>query len=174
MILTDEEALRVSCRDILTSEVEDVRLQLEKELAASAARGSPGIGLAAPQIGIPVNMAIIRLGKYNIDLVNATIVKSYDLSIFDNEGCLSFPGKSVRTRRFGEVLIKNGIDPYSFVATGLLAVVCQHELDHLRGVLLPDVEIIEQKIATKVRPNDLCLCGSGKKFKRCCGVTSSN
>ncbi len=44
--------------------------------------------------------------------------------------------------RYREVyVVDNLVEPYSFIATGLLAVVIQHELDHLNGILLPDVAI---------------------------------
>lgn len=167
MIITDESVLRVKCVDVLPDEVDSLRIQLEKELKLSGDRGSPGIGLAAPQIGIAKRMAIVRLGNASINLVNAVITEKYDEMIFEGEGCLSFPGKVLKTRRFNEIHVINGCDPQRFIATGLLAVVTQHELNHLEGILLSDVEIKE--IKKKVRPNDLCPCGSGKKYKKCCG-----
>ena len=167
MIITDESALRVKCEDVSSDEVDQLRIQLEKELKLSGDRGSPGIGLAAPQIGIAKRMAIIRLNNIEINLINATIVDKYDEMIFEGEGCLSFPGKIVKSKRFNEIRVINGCEPSNFVATGMLAVVIQHELNHLEGILLPDVEIKE--IKKKVRPNDLCPCGSGKKYKKCCG-----
>ena len=61
--------------------------------------------------------------------------------------------------------------PNNFIATGLFAVVCQHELDHLDSTLFMDRKIIQPKTnnKVKVRPNDLCICGSKIKFKKCCG-----
>lgn len=183
MILTDEQALRVKCVDVLPEEVEDIKAKLENELDLSAKRGRPGIGLAAPQIGIPKKMAIVRLkdsssGKeYNLDLVNATINKGYDLQLFQGEGCLSFPDRVETTKRYNEIhVLDNMVEPKQFVATGLLAVVIQHECDHYRGVLLPDVAIQkiekqQEKQAFKVRPNDPCPCGSNKKYKKCCKVS---
>jgi peptide deformylase len=170
MIITDESLLRVECDDIRLEDIATVREKLETELEASAKRGMPGIGLAAPQIGIPLKMAIIRLNGTNIDLVNAKIVKAYDKSLFEGEGCLSYPGKVAKTFRFREIHVENhGIESHSFIATGLLSVAIQHELDHLQGVLLPDVMIAEPKTKTKIRPNDRCPCNSGKKYKKCCG-----
>jgi len=172
MILTDEQALRIKCTDVLPEEVAELREKLEKELKASGERGMPGIGLAAPQIGIPKRMAIVRLNNYKVDLVNATIAKQYDLQLFDGEGCLSFPGRLEKTKRYNEIhILDNMVEPKQFIATGLLAVVCQHELDHTRGVLLPDVAIKQiEKPQGKQRPNDLCMCGSGKKYKKCCKI----
>lgn len=170
MIITDEKALRVKCEDVKPEEVDELRIALENELKASAERGSPGIGLAAPQIGIAKKMAIVRFEDKAIDLVNAKIEKSFDLVEFDGEGCLSFPGKIVKTKRYQEVHVVNDVEPRRFIATNVLAVVLQHELDHTIGVLLPDVEIKKETfIKKKIRPNDLCPCSSGKKYKKCCG-----
>ena len=140
MIITDEALLRVECSDLLPEEIGPLKDQLERELARSGELGRPGIGLAAPQIGIHKNMAIVRIGNLSIDLVNCEIGEKYDLSIFDGEGCLSFPDRRERTRRFQEIVVtKNAVGPNRFVATGLLAVCIQHEIDHTKGVLLPDV-----------------------------------
>jgi len=170
MILTDEVALRIKCEDVLPDEIGSIREALESELQHSAELGSPGVGLAAPQIGIAKKMAIVRHGDFNIDLVNCKVLKGFDKTIFDGEGCLSFPGKFVKTNRYQELhVVENLIEPYNFIARGFLAVVTAHEIDHLFGVLLPDVEIKEKiNKKRKLRPNDLCFCGSGKKYKKCC------
>lgn len=175
MIITNnEEALRVKCEDVLPEEVGHLIEILESELAEANRLGKGGIGLAAPQIGIAKKIAIIRMGKReaDIDLVNCHISHGYDPAIFVDEGCLSFPGRLEKTTRFQEVHIENNlVYPYSFVATGLLAVVCQHELDHVNSTLFMDravPKIIPVQNTSKVGPNDPCICGSGKKYKKCC------
>lgn len=146
MIVTDEDLLRIKCEDVLPEEVEELRNKLEQELHLSAELGRPGIGLAAPQIGIAKKYAIVRMParsgqNISIDLVNCKISQKYNKILFKNEGCLSFPGKLVDTLRYQEIVVTdNLVEPYSFVATGLLAVCIQHELDHLNGVLLTDLE----------------------------------
>lgn len=147
MIITDEALLRIPCTDVLATEVGELRSLLEKELLLSGRNGQPGIGLSAPQIGIAKKMAIVRIpGRngyvYSIDLVNCKLAAGYDKTFFDNEGCLSFPGKQVRTLRYQEIyVVDNLVEPYRFIALGLPAVCVQHELDHTLGVLLPDVAI---------------------------------
>lgn len=145
MIITDEAALRIKCEPVLPDEVDDLREKLEKALAWSAKQGRPGVGLACPQIGIGKSMAIIRVDDaMKFDLVNAKITQRYHQFDFDGEGCLSFPDTWVRTRRYKEVLVEeNLVYPNRFVVTGFTAVVVQHELDHLNGVLLPDVTLDE-------------------------------
>jgi peptide deformylase len=178
MIITnDEQALRVHCEEVLPSEVGGLIATLEAELENANRLGKAGIGLAAPQIGIAKNIAIVRLGKtqgLDLDLVNCKLEKGYDPATFQDEGCLSFPGRVETTTRFQEVYItSNLVYPYTFVATGLMAVVCQHELDHLNSVLFMDRKIIQAPpVITgkkKTGPNDPCMCNSGKKYKKCCG-----
>jgi peptide deformylase len=151
VIITDEKLLRVECEDVLPDEALSLRKKLEAELDMSFRLGRPGIGLACPQIGIAKNMAIVRIATgtgmfYNVDLVNCRIAESYDQAEFDGEGCLSFPDMVVKTLRYKEIkVVDNLVEPHEFVATGLFAVCIQHELDHLRGVLLPDLDISSQK-----------------------------
>ncbi|KKN60992.1 hypothetical protein LCGC14_0526170 [marine sediment metagenome] len=147
MIIKDEAKLRVKCSKASILEASEIISKLERELKRSCERGRSGIGLAAIQIGIPKNVVIVRVigsngRQYNVDLVNAKIEKGFDKVCFRKEGCLSFPGKFVRTERYKEILVvNNDVEPHSFIATGLFGVCIQHELDHLNGVLLPDLDI---------------------------------
>lgn len=173
MIITNnEDALRVKCDPVKLEEVSALIATLENELNHANRLGKNGIGLAAPQIGIAKNIAIIRLGQISLDLVNCKLDKGYDPTVFRQEGCLSFPGRVEDTTRFQEVYITNNlIKPQSFIATGLLAVVCQHEIDHLNSTLFLDrvvPKVVPVVNKNKVGPNDPCVCGSGKKYKKCC------
>jgi peptide deformylase len=181
MIITNnEEALRVFCEPVLPNEVASLVETLEKELEYANRLGSNGIGLAAPQIGIAKHIAIVRLPKLSLNLVNAQIEKGYDQAIFKDEGCLSFPGQVEDTLRYQEVyVINNLVEPYSFIASGFNAVAVQHELDHLSQTLMFDrkaPKITPVIRPTKVGPNDPCICGKVdpitgkvKKSKKCCG-----
>lgn len=178
MIITNNEAaLRIKCEDVFPDEIGSLISTLESELNYANRLGKGGIGLAAPQIGIAKNIAIIRFANsdaFNVNLINCKITNSYDPTKFLQEGCLSFPGRVEDTIRFQEVHITNNLTyPNSFVATGLFAVVCQHEIDHLNSTLFidrlpPKVEPIINKM--KIGPNDQCACGSGKKYKKCCRI----
>lgn len=184
MIVTDETILRQPCVDANPDEIGEIIEKLEGELKHSAEVGKPGIGLAAPQIGIHKNIAIVRVGgnadyKLNVNLVNCKIAKAYDRAMFESEGCLSYPGRIERTWRYQEIyVVDNLVEPYSFVGTGLFAVAIQHELDHTNGILLPDFAIKTEQVVNnkKIRPNDPCVCGKAdpntgkiKKYKKCCG-----
>lgn len=176
IIINNEEALRVKCEDASIEEAIEIIRELDKNLIESAKMGRPGIGLAAPQIGIPKKVAIVRLTNIKLDLINCNIIEKYDPVIFKEEGCLSFPGRVENTTRYQEIVIDNNLNyPNKFIATGLLAVVCQHEIDHISSHLFMD-RALPKKPAVKVGPNDPCICGKidpllgkVKKFKKCCG-----
>lgn len=171
IIINDESALRIKCDNVNLDEVGSLIETLEKELYYANRLGKGGIGLAAPQIGIAKNIAIIRLNKININLINAKLEKGFDPAVFKEEGCLSFPGRVENTIRFQEAYITNNlIEPQKLIVSGLLAVVCQHELDHLNSTLFMDrmapkpMTVIK---VIKVGANELCPCNSGKKYKKC-------
>ena len=69
IIINNEDSLRVDCEDVTIEEYSDLLNKLELELSNANKLGKNGIGLAAPQIGIAKNIAIIRLPKIKLDLV---------------------------------------------------------------------------------------------------------
>jgi len=106
---------------------------------------APGIGLAAPQIGIPRRICVIDLsvgkrGGELIALVNPEFVERDGMQL-EEEGCLSVPGFNATVPRPARVVVKalnRDGTPRTVEGTGLLARALQHELDHLDGVLFLD------------------------------------
>ena len=102
-----------------------------------------GIGLAGPQIGVSKRILVVDAGDGPIALVNPRIVAKKGRAS-GTEGCLSIPGIYGEVERWEEIVVKgldqNG-DPVVHEAGGLLAVVFQHEIDHLDGKLFTDVAI---------------------------------
>ena len=99
-----------------------------------------GVGLAAPQVGVNVRLAIIDIGDNPLVLINPRIIKSSGKETCE-EGCLSFPGLTEKVERAKKVVAEaTNIDGarYEIEAEGLLARAIQHELDHLDGVLFID------------------------------------
>jgi peptide deformylase len=159
MIITNETELRQPCLDASLFEAQNIINILSKELASS---NTKGVGLAANQIGINKKICIIRIDKYELDLVNPVIVDTQDLCLFKNEGCLSFPDEWLSTKRYNEVFVTDLLHPAGVVCTGLAAVVVQHEVGHLYGETMYDY-----RVSMPLGPNSPCWCGSGKKFKKC-------
>ena len=105
-------------------------------------RDAPGVGLAAPQIGVPLQVAVVEAEKDELYvLVNPEIVKSEGEHILD-EGCLSVPGFWGKVRRAEKVTVKardaHGKEMRISAAEGLLGQALQHEIDHLNGMVYVD------------------------------------
>ena len=97
-----------------------------------------GIGLAAPQIGIDRSMIVADIGGGEIKLANPVVVETRgsDKAI---EGCLSVPGSAVEVERAYEIVVEGTNEKNETVkikASGLLARVLQHEIDHLQGKMV--------------------------------------
>jgi len=109
-------------------------------------RAAPGIGLAAPQIGVPLRVIVVELPQVEPEdpqrgrlfvICNPEVVRSWGEEEGD-EGCLSLPGYVGEVKRASRVTVK-GQDPKGkkirVKAQGLLARALQHEIDHLNGML---------------------------------------
>lgn len=98
-----------------------------------------GIGLAAPQIGQSLRLAVAEVEGQVFYLINPEITSHSQEKIIFEEGCLSLPGEYFPILRSEEVTVRyqneKGL-PKKLRATGLLAIVLQHEVDHLEGILI--------------------------------------
>ena len=117
---------------------------------AHTMRAAPGVGLAAPQLGEPMNVAVVEAKGKTYELVNPRIVRDTGDQT-DLEGCLSIPGYVAeitrRERVWVEAQDRNG-RPYKFSEQGFLSRAVQHELDHLAGTLYIDyLDSMDQLIA---------------------------
>ena len=106
---------------------------------------APGIGLAAPQVGVPLRICVIdlsvgRRGGELLALVNPEFVERSGMQL-EEEGCLSVPGFTATVARPARVVVRaldrTGAERV-VEGTGLLARALQHELDHLEGKLFLD------------------------------------
>ena len=102
---------------------------------------APGVGLAAPQVGVPLRLAVIDVDDKITVIINPEIVKRFGEVELD-EGCLSVPGFWGRLNRAARVSVKaldrNGKELRIRDAEGLFAQALQHEIDHLDGHLYID------------------------------------
>ncbi|HEY8168616.1 MAG TPA: peptide deformylase [Candidatus Limnocylindrales bacterium] len=107
---------------------------------AETMRDAPGVGLAAPQVGVALQACVIEVEGQLHELMNPRIVRT-DGDDRDLEGCLSIPGyvAYVTRRERVWVVAQNRLGRKVKVAgSGLLARALQHELDHLDGKLYID------------------------------------
>lgn len=106
-----------------------------------------GVGLAAPQVGILRRAIVVDIGDGVLKVINPEIISS-EGELLDVEGCLSIPNYSGTVKRPEKVKIKfldEGGVSQVIEATGLLARIFCHEIDHLDGILYTDkaIEIID-------------------------------
>jgi peptide deformylase len=109
---------------------------------------APGVGLAANQVGVSLQLAVIDLSaRENSEqrhplfvIINPEIVSS-EGSIVEEEGCLSIPDYSEKVKRAAKVKVRaqdRTGKSFEIEAEGLLAKALQHEIDHLNGLLFVD------------------------------------
>jgi peptide deformylase len=106
---------------------------------------APGVGLAAPQVGVPLRVIVVDVSVGRdpgglIVLVNPEVVERDGMQL-EEEGCLSVPGFNATVVRPARVVLKGldrSGDERRHDATGLLARAFQHEMDHLEGTLFVD------------------------------------
>lgn len=106
---------------------------------------APGIGLAAPQIGVHQRVIVIDISGKNetpelIVAINPVIVHA-EGEAYEEEGCLSVPSYAANVKRHARVIVKaldlDGVEQ-TWKAEELLAIAFQHEIDHLDGILFVD------------------------------------
>jgi len=167
-------------------------MEIATELFQILNKRGDGIGLAANQVGIDAQVAVVNV-REPLVLINPKII-SKEVEIPYHEGCLSYPNKRVNTKRYRDVIISTKQSESDWYFSGaqvpadgkgswekeqsnnkdaelrVLESVCiQHEIDHLNGVVCMDrkvnTTIVKDK---KIGRNEPCPCGSGKKYKKCC------
>lgn len=114
-------------------------------------RASNGVGLAAPQIGLPLRMFVIDLSPYADEeprladskrtFINPEIYEESDMEVLMSEGCLSLPGLNEDVYRAEKIRIRwmdEDLAEHDEEFDGYEARVIQHEYDHLDGILFVD------------------------------------
>ena len=143
ILIAPKPILRAKARPVRPGDDATVRALVPQMLAAMYA--APGIGLAAPQVGHGLRLAVVDLQPDEVPapmhLINPEIVGVSDELAVREEGCLSLPGQYADVERPARVKVRylnlegarRELD-----ADGLLAACLQHEIDHLDGVLFVD------------------------------------
>jgi peptide deformylase len=143
ILLVPDPRLRARARAVGPGDAAAVR-ELVPRMFAAMYR-APGIGLAAPQVGVGLRLAIVDLQRDEkpepIVLVNPEIVAASKELALREEGCLSLPGQYADVERPARVKVRfHDLEGArrEVEADGLLAACLQHEIDHLDGVLFVD------------------------------------
>ena len=170
----------------------DEGLKIAEELFNILSERKDGLGLAANQVGYNASVAVVNV-KEPLILINPVIKEQWD-EVPYYEGCLSYPKKGIKTKRYRNVIVHTEQEEGDWYFSGvetpgegkgswesptknkddelrLLEAICvQHEIDHLYGKTILDREDKPEPIQVKkkIGRNDTCYCGSGKKYKKCC------
>lgn len=154
MIIKDIKQLNEQCTKVSSiAEGEKIAAKLFSELTTH----KTGVGLAANQIGINKQVCVINVKKPEY-FINPKIVDTSTEMFLSNEGCLSFPGKKIRVKRYNWVVVEADNIEGQVMFTSetnkqedILECACvQHEIDHLAGITCIDKEfIINPIVSTK-------------------------
>ena len=112
---------------------------LSKFLMRSIPYRKHGGGLASNQINLPYRICSVKIGQVWKTFINPEIIKYYGESFINNERCLSIPKKDFNVKRYKSVDIvyrDTKFTEQKATYNALTAIVLQHELDHLDGVLI--------------------------------------
>ena len=168
----------------------DEGLHIAKDLLLILTERKDGIGLAANQVGIDANVAVVNVREPLI-LINPVIKEQWD-EIDYYEGCLSYPKKGVHTKRYKNVIVHTEQEDSDWYFSGaenssegkgswekdqynkeeqelrILESVCvQHEIDHLNGISCIDkaVDTTIRRTEKKWGRNEIVMITDGKETK---------
>jgi len=160
LLQVGEPILRDRARPLATEEILSSSIQELISSMRDTLRAEPGVGLAAPQVGFPIQLAIIEdPPEYWTELsagdlaarertavpfhviINPRITLASEPSIEFFEGCLSLNGFTALVPRSREVTVEclnERAEPRTILASGWYARILQHEIDHLNGMIYVD------------------------------------
>ncbi len=172
MIIKDKNKLQQKCKQVTDfNNAEKIAAELLNELSSS----KKGIGLSANQIGYDERICVVNV-KEPIVLINPKIIdKSKETYVFP-EGCLSFPGKKIKTLRHVSISVEcDNIDSTLFFTAdsnkledALECACVQHEIDHLDGITMFDRQVKGTTIkrdTKKIGRNDKVTITKGTESK---------
>ena len=182
MIIKDKSKLETPCDVVSIKEGEEIAVRILDELRNSK---TPGVGLAANQIGINKRVCVINV-KEPVVLINPEIIEKSEEKFGFMEGCLSFPGEAIKTTRHKWVKVKadnhtstlyfsvwhdnseEGYDKDKYLQQAYETACVQHEIDHLDGYTMFDWELISKpwkRKDNKIGRNEKVLIKKGVESK---------
>ena len=143
IIVAPDPRLKVKCKPVARVDAKVARLM---DNMLETMYGAPGIGLAAPQVGVAQRVIVLDIAKEGetpdpLRMANPELTWVSDEDVIFNEGCLSLPehyADVVRPRAIKVRYLDHENEICEREAEGLLATCIQHEMDHLDGILFVD------------------------------------
>jgi peptide deformylase len=137
IVVVEDQRLRTKCPRV--PRIDSSVQQLIDDMVDTM-RQAPGIGLAAPQVGVLLRVIVCEVDENLHCLVNPEVIRAEGEQV-GSEGCLSIPGYIGEVRRAEKVVVKaknRASKDVRIKAEGLLARCLQHEIDHIDGILFTD------------------------------------
>lgn len=141
ILIEPNSILRTRCQEMTREEIINPATQKIIEEMIIAMRQANGIGLAAAQVGIAKRIIVVDQADGPQAYINPHVTDHSKQMVESEEGCLSVPGVWGIVKRFKKIRLKARDRQgrlQQLKATGLLAFVFQHEIDHLDGILFID------------------------------------
>ena len=178
---------------VINKKLKEVSLEegnkIATELFQILAERKDGIGLAANQVGIDASVAVVNV-RNPIILINPEIVEQWDETPY-YEGCLSYKGKGIHTKRFKNIVVKTEQEDGEWYFSGtenpsdgkgsweessdkkqdqelrLLEAICvQHEIDHLNGMTIHNRQVVTTIVnKEKYGRNEIVMITDGNETK---------
>ena len=160
LVQVGEEVLRQRARELSTEEIRSPEIHQLIDFMHETLRDAPGVGLAAPQVGLGIQLAVIEdLAEYSKAMtaeqiaererspvpfhviINPKLTAVGDEKVEFFEGCLSVNGYTALVPRYRRVRVEalnENAQPMIIEASGWYARILQHEIDHLHGTVYVD------------------------------------
>ena len=146
-IITDPKHLSKVCDPVGYKTSKQIANKMIMFLLSHKNINDNSIGLACNQLGFPGRIIIVKIKNKWVRFINPIITYKSQEKIITDESCLSVPGKTIKVERSKEITIYyekgnyDGNHGWESDFTGMGAIVIQHEIDHLNGIIITDKEL---------------------------------
>ena len=145
-IITDEKHLTKVCEPVNYKQSKQIANKMIMFMLSNKNINDNSIGLACNQLGLPGRIIIVKMKNKWVRFINPLISDQSRDKIITEESCLSVPGKIIKVERSKEITIyfekgnHDGNHGWESHYKGMDAIVIQHEIDHLNGIIITDKE----------------------------------
>ena len=146
-IITDEKHLIKVCEPVNYKQSKQIANKMIMFMLSNKNINDNSIGLACNQLGLPGRIIIVKMKNKWVRFINPLISDQSREKIITEESCLSVPGKTIKVERSKEITIyfekgnHDGNHGWESHYKSMDAIVIQHEIDHLNGIIITDKEL---------------------------------
>ena len=142
-IITDVKHLNKVCKPVDYKTSKQIANKMIMFMLSNKNINDNSIGLACNQLGLPGRIIIVKMKNKWVRFINPLISDESREKIITEESCLSVPNKTIKVERSKEITIyfEKGNHGWESHYKGMDAIVIQHEIDHLNGIIITDKEL---------------------------------